>query len=313
MNTIDNIYVINMKDSTERLNKIKKEFSKINKSFTRIDAIVGKNLTKNEIKNETSKMCEYFCTPSMIGCFLSHRKAWETMIKNNDKYAIIMEDDCVFQNNFNKNLDKIITELNTDYKTWDFVYLGYVDIFDSNLSFIPQKNIHSSIKNSNLFKPKFLLAFNCYLITNECARKLLKYMNKASYHIDLAFIQQYKNLNVYASKTPIAIQNASHDSSSQITNSFPKSLNWLFNIKDNTNITYSYYLSQPLFQIMNIPITLYILIYVLMLYLIPKSALTNSYSIILLFLLLELIYGKENIKIIFVWFILLSLFYIYKI
>ena len=93
MNLISNVYVINMDHSTERMKRIIDQESKIGMKITRLPAIVGKDLTTAEINTVGTTFCKYFCTRTMIAIFLSHKKAWQTMIDNDDKYSIIMEDD----------------------------------------------------------------------------------------------------------------------------------------------------------------------------------------------------------------------------
>ena len=61
----------------------------IGKPFKRISAIVGKEMTKEEIKNVSTPFCSVFCTSSMIGIFMSHKKAWENVINNNDNNVFV--------------------------------------------------------------------------------------------------------------------------------------------------------------------------------------------------------------------------------
>lgn len=314
MLNVDNIYVINMHNSTDRLEKIKSQFLNLDINFKRIDAIVGKELSQNDITKYTTKKCEYFCTPSMIGCFLSHKKAWETMIKNNDKYAIIMEDDCILAEDFSNKVNNIMNELNNDYKDWDFVYLGYVSdhIFTNFQKIIIPKIKKKKIKSTQLSIPELPLGFHCYMITNSCAKKLLKYLDKVDYHVDVSFLYNSKNFNIYSSNIPLAYQYASASNSTQTNYTFPKSLNYMLEIYDKNNIAYSYYFNTPLFRFMTIDVNVYLLIFLIILFFTPANRIKSIYSILLSFLVFESLIGFDNFNIISKWVFIFLIFYIIK-
>ena len=66
---IDNIWIINMKKSTDRLKIIDKEFKKHNIKYNRFEAINGKELNYNYIYNNTTFLCRnLICNYGMIGC-----------------------------------------------------------------------------------------------------------------------------------------------------------------------------------------------------------------------------------------------------
>ena len=76
---------------------IKRIVNKYNIEYKRFEAIYGKDLDDNYIKDNTSKICNYIlCNHGMIGCALSHITLQKQLINdnNNDKY-IILEDDFI--------------------------------------------------------------------------------------------------------------------------------------------------------------------------------------------------------------------------
>lgn len=83
-----------MDKSKDRLENMEKQIPKLGRQFKRIPAVDGSKLSKKQLKKYTTKFCRYFCSKSMIGCFLSHKKTWQTIVNNNDAYALILEDDC---------------------------------------------------------------------------------------------------------------------------------------------------------------------------------------------------------------------------
>lgn len=71
-------------------------------------------------------------TNTEIACFLSHRKCWEMLIKSNEKYALIMEDDIKISNRANflleddswipKNVNLIhLSLLGDENRVWESV------------------------------------------------------------------------------------------------------------------------------------------------------------------------------------------------
>ena len=132
MEYIDNVYVINMEESKDRLTAMNKQIPTLGKQFIRIDAINGKNLSSEDRKNATTFLCNNFCTPSMIGISMSHKKAWKTMIENGDRYAIIMEDDAELIPQFQSELQLCLDELMVKNKDWEFIYLGCFGACDKN-------------------------------------------------------------------------------------------------------------------------------------------------------------------------------------
>ena len=105
---INKIYVINLKHNKNKWKEIQKAFKNTPLKLNRFDAIYGKNLTDEEIKKVTTNFCYYFCSPGMIGCWLSHYKIWQQIIKNNEDNVLILEDDAYPTENFNKRLKEIL-------------------------------------------------------------------------------------------------------------------------------------------------------------------------------------------------------------
>jgi GR25 family glycosyltransferase involved in LPS biosynthesis len=295
MEYIDNIYVINMKRSKKRLRKINKNLKKLKIPFKRIEAVDGKNLTKDDIRNNCTLYSQIFSPLSLIGCFLSHKKAWKTMIDNNDKYAIIMEDDCELIHSFKLDLKKILDELIPHNP--DFVYLGHILLLPRINQFIDTSNF----KYSYSPKHESMVGFHCYIISNTCAKQLLQVMDKVDDHVDVSFTNYVNDFNVYASKKKIAYQSATANQSTQVKFEFPITLNSIFEkILSKYNVSYSYYLSAPLIEILWHPINAYLLIACLIALFIPDIYL------FLTFFIIEIILLPKNITIISFWLSIIS-------
>lgn len=263
-------YVINLKKDTKRLESIAKGLSRYNFDFQRIDAIYGNELSSKEIQNNTTFTCSNICTNSVIGCAMSHLQAWETMISNRNSYAIILEDDAEFIENFDRELRLTLDKMPKDT---DILYLGclegcnvtkkYTDDVLTMMfrSIIPHKKQHKVI-NDRIFVPEFPLALHGYVISNNAARFLVsKIKGKISTHIDAEILRLSLSLNTYASYPKLVFQTVSNETSN-IALQFPIIFNYFAGkIRNADGTPLSYKLSSPLCQIMNYHVNLYTLLF----------------------------------------------------
>lgn len=115
------IYYINLDKSVERKEFIKKQFENINESITRISAVNGKDINKEIIKeagdNQSLIMSMYKPSAGQVGCFLSHRNAWDMIRNQEEDFAVLLEDDALISEYFFTDLPNILRDISTD----DFV------------------------------------------------------------------------------------------------------------------------------------------------------------------------------------------------
>ena len=318
MDKIDNIYVINLDQSKDRLNNITNNINKqLKKNFTRIPAIYGKDLTNEELNKYTNIFCRYLCTPAMIGCGLSHIKTWKKCIENDDKYSMIIEDDCEFTDDFLQEFEKVIDELDKTDSNWDFLYLGCLGdcsdvesslnemIFSSLLTKI--KASSKQLNTTHIFIPSRPVGFHCYVISNSCAKKLISLFNdKITYHVDVSFLDKSDNFSIYASKKRIAYQLASHDQSFN-SGSFPNTLNKILSVKDKNSISYSYHFTVPMFQLFGFPINWHLILLLIATWVIPNKYVSLYFSLFLVLMIVELFIDPKHLYFITVWIVLVSL------
>ena len=234
-NTINKTYVINLKPRQDRWSQIKKDFKNIDLQLNRWNATDGSKLSENSINKITTPLCNQFCTNGIIGCWLSHFNIWKSIVKNKETNVLILEDDAIPIDNFEKEFLQGYNDLPND---WDLVFLGcygscennkFSNIFYEFLS--NSKNTELDINNYNskfLFKPCFPLHMHAYLISYQGALKLInnKALQKVSYHIDYTLsksIISNKNINfnMFAFKKPIVTQNISSEYSNLQMNTHP--------------------------------------------------------------------------------------------
>lgn len=98
-----------------------------------------------------------------IGCFLSHYSIWKQIIDNDIDIALILEDDCIFLDDFSLKLTKI---LQLDPATYDYFSLGR-----NRLCNIYNLGAEHNINNDFVI-PKYSYCTQSYLLTNTGAKIL---------------------------------------------------------------------------------------------------------------------------------------------
>lgn len=302
MERIEAVYVINLDEDTRRLQQVLKEGAKFNKPIFRVSAVKGSNLTLNEQKQATSLWCNLFCTKSMIGCFMSHRKTWQVISENNIQGAIILEDDCTILDSPTDVLNHALLDLRNIDPDWDVLYLGNFGVV----------NTDQNALSPFLYKPYMPLAAHGYVVSLKGAKRLLDMLNKVNGHVDVNMgIQGYLNgLRYYGTRPMIAFQNASVNQSTQIDSQFPTTLNlFMNNIKDAVGIPFSFHFSSPFMQISGLPITPYIVLLCLISCIVPKS--TMSLVVLSFWFLVEMMLNPNIVfRIAIYWILALTCFWL---
>ena len=229
------IFVINMDKDTDRLKKVKKSAAINNIKFERIS---GVSIDNEYIKKspEISQLMKLFGTKGMIGCFLAHKKVWSKIVLDNIPYAVICEDDIIFSSNFNteiQNIEKDITTLKFDMLIVSCLIGGKP----------PEK--YKKIDNK-YFIPEFFGGTQCYILTLQSAKKLLKYLEKVSYHLDTV-ISNSSHIKKIALYNAIITNNIEEGVSNNATNTFL--LDNFIKKKTFCNINLSWLLNFPFIQI----------------------------------------------------------------
>jgi GR25 family glycosyltransferase involved in LPS biosynthesis len=177
---IDKIFIINMKQSKDRLQKCVQQLNKFNIKYERFEAIDGK-LLKEDQYEKISNICNYLlCNNQMKGCALSHLKLLEKMVKEDIKKALIFEDDFIIDEDSIKKIDSL--------KNFD---KGVVRL--SCLGPFCNYNVDEPIKS-------FLgVGLGAYLINNKDATKLYNKISKVIYHIDIQIniVSFFSGVDIY--------------------------------------------------------------------------------------------------------------------
>jgi len=116
-------YIINLDSDEDRLAKIEQEFAIAGMAFERVPAIHGADLP--------DRIAPYFLdahgnhaadlTAGEVGCYASHLSVWRRMLLEEDRYALICEDDIRLVPNFRELIDLIIAKAPPG---WDLIRLS---------------------------------------------------------------------------------------------------------------------------------------------------------------------------------------------
>lgn len=180
----DNVYIINLERKDDRLKKSIERLNKIGINAKRFNAIDANSdyIIKyyNEIPSNKKR------TIGEFACYLSHKYLWEYLYSINIPYAIIFEDDIIFNDNLNK---KQILEMINKSKGFNILLLGhcYATLFPFDDSIV---------------KVGTGLCTNAYIISREAIEKLLKIKDNFKLPID-NITRDFCNSNLcYLSYTP---------------------------------------------------------------------------------------------------------------
>jgi glycosyl transferase family 25 len=197
---VDKIFIINLDKDVERLSNAYKQLDKYEfKNYEKFTGIYGKQLSIDEINDNTTTIGMLFASRSMIGCGLSHIRIWEKIVKENINLSLILEDDFICKDDFKNKLNNVLLKAPNDYH---IIYLSSCLIQNKYFKFY---NI-----NDYFYKQIFVVQTLSYIITLEGAKKLLKYINKVTYHIDIDICFKsnihYKDINIISVKEPLVYQ-----------------------------------------------------------------------------------------------------------
>lgn len=113
------IFVITLKDSAARQERVRRELAKTNFQWSFLDAVDGRNLSISRAPynpKKVKRLLGFELTPKEIGCYLSHMKAWEACVNENID-TLIFEDDFVIGEKF----EEIVKFLLSAKLNWDIL------------------------------------------------------------------------------------------------------------------------------------------------------------------------------------------------
>ena len=137
------IFLINLDCRPDRLAYVSTQLHELHLPFTRISAVLGKNLTESEqqLFDKDRFIIEYKkpVTLGEIGCAMSHRLIWQKMLDENLEYALILEDDIEISAELTDFLEK-----SQHYQAFDFLNLS------SNTPYYLEQTALNELKRQNI-------------------------------------------------------------------------------------------------------------------------------------------------------------------
>ncbi|QDR82045.1 glycosyltransferase family 25 protein [Sporomusa termitida] len=112
--------LINLDRSPERLLQMQQRLSRLNLPFQRCVAIDGGlvNFSEKEINADEYERCHgKYVTTTEVACYISHYRALEMFVASDKEFALILEDDMEFSNDF----PLVLNDLTTNHDNWDMI------------------------------------------------------------------------------------------------------------------------------------------------------------------------------------------------
>jgi len=211
--------VVNLDKSVNRWKNCQEEFATQNLKAERFPATLGKAMTDAELAEKTTFGARYFCTPGMIGCFMSHLRIWQKTVEEGHPAVIVLEDDVVIFPNFSDRVQTLLKELPDD---WDVCLLGAVgciarekEAFNMKLYGLITGGGRASPGKSRTISPNVFVPYrpagtHAYMISQKGAQALAKMCPKPRYHVDLTAWSR-EGLQLYAATEFLATQRFDDD------------------------------------------------------------------------------------------------------
>ncbi len=159
------LLVISLAGSAQRQKKVRSELDKTKFTWHFLDAVRGSALERPPVEYKADKvksLLGFELTPNELGCFLSHKKAWQACVDKN-VITIIFEDDFYLLPHF----EKVVHFLSSNLKIWDAVRL-------QGLSNVPQELIRDAGEFSLVRNLGDAVGATAYIIKPHVARQLIE-------------------------------------------------------------------------------------------------------------------------------------------
>lgn len=231
----------------------------------RLPAVYGKNLSNRELTNKASFKARLFCTPGMIGCYLSHVKFWEKVISESEPYQIVLEDDAIVSPGFHQRAQQMIDEVQDNTETrdaWDVLLLGAFSCVHPDCrygvyrgqAFLLGDGRQPRRVTSHIHIPHRPLGTHAYILSKRGARKLLKLASRATWHVDCV-IWGIRDLDLFLCDPMLVFQDTESPSSvGAVTKGIET---WLpkWRMDDYTGVSFEWAMNEPFLRIPFLPVT----------------------------------------------------------
>lgn len=198
------IFIVNLKRSVERRNKIASQLDALNLDYEFVEAVDGTLMTADE-RAAASATINYAFLPGEIGCALSHQKIYQKIVDSNIEAAMILEDDIIFTREASDVLEKIKPAS----------HRPEVILFSRANSYLSSPVSHLTHKHT-LHKTLQATTTHSYVINHKAAQSLLKNLHPIWITADKwTLFEEHAFVSVF-SVIPHPVQLSEEDSQSTI-------------------------------------------------------------------------------------------------
>ena len=192
------VFLINLDYRKDRLERFKRTYNLKNIKCSLVKAVDAKKLDIEKLKKnnlignyglKTLKIDKrthhhQFNTVGAIGCYMSHIKTWQKILKSKCKYGLIFEDDIEFNNYMTEDI--ICNYISNLPNNWDILLLS------------KNRVTMYKIKN-NLYKVKKFICLHSYIVNKNSIPKMIENITPINQQIDfqLSCLANQDILNVY--------------------------------------------------------------------------------------------------------------------
>lgn len=252
MEGIDATFVINLDRSTDRMTVMARQLETLGVPFQRFPAVDGAKVSRADLQRLATPVCRTFCTPSMIGCALSHMNLWRLVVERGYERALVIEDDARLVPTFRQGLRDALRDVPSDF---DVLLLGCFMLCNKDRNYAPLNHFARLFVGrrkddrtwGSVFVPEKFAGTHCYVVSRRGAKKLLHLLPRVRGHIDM-FMDQ-PEVRLYAVSPDLAFQR-DMSASTIASFSFPKTLLPLLErVRDDKNVSLAYTLSAPIGQV----------------------------------------------------------------
>lgn len=190
------ILLINLDSSKDRLEEQKKQFKRLGLKFNRFSATTIQDFTESEYL-DLAFNGQRPMKQSELACFLSHQRAWEYVIEQNEP-CVILEDDAVLVSDFSILLQQIESIK---------IPVDFINLEAHGRRKIISKQPSYSLKDYRLFELYLdRSGTGGYILYPQGAQKLLSFMNQRAIGLADEFIYSCHLLNAYQIEPAVLLQ-----------------------------------------------------------------------------------------------------------
>lgn len=175
-------------------------------STARLDDVDSKALVAmSSVQHNGFRTEAHQLTRGAVGCYLSHIRAWKSLVTSGKPLGYVFEDDAALSPGLGARVRDTVARLATLGIAWDMMLLGHFNTRGVPLA-------------PGLLQARSFMLTHAYVMTSACARRLIRGMLPIRQQIDYALSEKCAtgSLRVVALNPPLVFQDNSFKSQIQV-------------------------------------------------------------------------------------------------